>query len=176
MRQIEFRGWDIEKNKWVYGYYIKYITATPYPISTQYERDKFIEEHTKHMIAYDGSSDWGLTRPLIGVDVDPRSVGQWTGNYDELKNKVFEGDILKLGSDRAVVEYDYTEFYAMSIEPNVQGHVSTWCNLISDGTVMGNIFEYEVLRSKKDLSIKKCDDPLNCQVTHYTSSVKPSPS
>lgn len=48
----------------VTGYYVRYIDATPPPISTQYERDKFIQAHTHHYIFCDGFSDWALPRPL----------------------------------------------------------------------------------------------------------------
>lgn len=153
MRNIEFRGWDIDNKRWVYGYYVKWCDATPYPISTQYEHDEFVEKHSHHFIVQDGFSDWGLKRPLMKIDVDPKSVGQYIGQRDKNKKKVYEGDILELGNDRAIVEYNYTEFYAMSIEPNIQGNVSTWCNLIGDGTVLGNIYQNKIEQTPKGLVI-----------------------
>lgn len=58
------------KTREVEGYYIKHIWATPPPISTQIERDKFIAEHTKHYIAIDGFSDWNLPREMELHQID----------------------------------------------------------------------------------------------------------
>lgn len=54
----------------VSGYYVKHITATPYPITTEYEREKFVEEHTKHYIVSGGFSDWGLSREMEIREID----------------------------------------------------------------------------------------------------------
>lgn len=54
----------------VRGYYVKHITATPYPISDPYSHQKFIDEHTKHYIMCDGFSDWGLSRELDIYEID----------------------------------------------------------------------------------------------------------
>lgn len=54
----------------VQGYYVKHITATPYPIGTQHEHDEFVKEHTKHYIVSDGFSDWGLSREMEIREID----------------------------------------------------------------------------------------------------------
>ncbi len=59
-----------KKTREVTGYYVKHINATPYPISSQYERDEFIAKHTKHYIMDDGFSDWGLPRELEIYEID----------------------------------------------------------------------------------------------------------
>lgn len=58
------------KTREVRGYYVKHITATPYPISTPMEHDKFVADHTKHYIMSDGFSDWGLSRELEIYEID----------------------------------------------------------------------------------------------------------
>ena len=62
------------KTREVQGYYVKHITATPYPISTPYERDEFIKNHTKHYILSDGFSDWGMSRELEIYEIDPETL------------------------------------------------------------------------------------------------------
>ena len=44
----------------VKGYYVKHLSAQPYPISTQEEYDQFVKEHTKHYIIENGWADWGM--------------------------------------------------------------------------------------------------------------------
>ncbi len=58
------------KQRPVQGYYVKHITATPPPISTKEEHDKFVEAHTKHYIFSDGFSDWCLPRDLEQWEID----------------------------------------------------------------------------------------------------------
>lgn len=54
----------------VEGYYVKHITATPYPISTKEEREEFLNNHTKHYIFQTQSSDWGLLTDLKRWEID----------------------------------------------------------------------------------------------------------
>lgn len=54
----------------VEGYYVKHIYATPYPITTEYEYDEFVNNHTKHYIITDGLSDWGLQREMELNEID----------------------------------------------------------------------------------------------------------
>lgn len=58
------------KTNTVEGYYVKHITATPYPLSDPYSHQKFIDEHTKHYIISDGFSDWGLPREMEIYEID----------------------------------------------------------------------------------------------------------
>lgn len=59
-----------KKSRQVEGYYVRHITATPAPISTPYERDKFLAEHTKHYIMADGFSDWNMPKQLEVYEID----------------------------------------------------------------------------------------------------------
>lgn len=54
----------------VTGYYVKHVYATPPPIATKEEHDKFVEAHTKHYIFSDGFSDWCLPRDLEQHEID----------------------------------------------------------------------------------------------------------
>jgi hypothetical protein len=64
----------------VQGYYVKYVYATPYPISTHQEHDDFVEAHTKHYIMFDGFSDWGLPRKLEKREIDVDTLEEIEGN------------------------------------------------------------------------------------------------
>lgn len=54
----------------VQGYYVKHVYATPPPICTKEEYDKFVAEHTKHYIFTDGFSDWCLPREMEQREID----------------------------------------------------------------------------------------------------------
>lgn len=71
MREILFRGKCLDNGEWVYGYLIrepsgKSFIGTYAPIGSYW--------------------DW--------VEVEPETVGQYTGMLDEEENKIWEGDIL----------------------------------------------------------------------------------
>lgn len=108
MREILFRAKRIDNGEWIYGYYYKHDT-----VKVCFTSD---DPHTKHYIVYDGFCDWGFEPPSEMVEVDPNTVGQYTGmcefvNQDPSKRKqLFEGDIIEVHSRRRIpTESYYTE-------------------------------------------------------------------
>lgn len=73
MREILFRGQSIEDNRWVYGDLIR-------------EKKSFGKICTR--IYRTTNNGWEL------IDVDSKTVGQYTGLNDENGNKIFENDIV----------------------------------------------------------------------------------
>ena len=169
MREIEFRGWDVDSKCWRYGYYFlkEDITLCAiYNSKEQQEKDKEKNEH--HLILWNGFSDWNMPKPHYQSEVDGKSVGQFTGLYDKNGKGIYEGDIVKSTKNKykrfdenGIYEVYFNDFlchYALIASRYEWNHKHGQCDNYSltgrkakEFEVIGNIYENAELLENKQL-------------------------
>lgn len=95
MREIEFRGKRLYTGEWVHGAYGKGMIDV---------RDD--KEAYKHYIMIWNIPDEKWVRGYFtDYEVDPATVGQYTGLRDKAKNKAYEDDIIDTPVGKAMIKF-----------------------------------------------------------------------
>lgn len=124
MREILFRGKQIDNGEWIIGYYFQK--------KNMYSEDGLPVKHCISDI------------PPFGMKVDPETVGQYTGMADKNGKKIFEGDVLELDGEDGFFEVEYDDDRAMFV---ICGDYTTFYfdNLWNEVEVIGNIYDHPEL-------------------------------
>lgn len=144
MRDIEFRAKRVDNGEWVYGNFVEKVN------SLDGNRLPCIQIFTHKA---DSTDRWTEVFESELVEVDPKTVGQYTGLKDKNDKKIFEGDLLKRDNEIAVVEWHKMGGYIMAVwskkrreQVDFDGDKKECTYFIGDkDEIIGNIHEHPEL-------------------------------
>lgn len=126
MREILFRGKRVDNGEWVYGYYAVI-------------RDKHVIIKAQSEDYYSVGNSIKESHGNEAVNVNPRTVGQYTGLKDKAGKKVFEGDILNVAYSDQQGECYHAENYVLDDMRTTS--VIGWLDYANELEIVGNIFD-----------------------------------
>jgi uncharacterized phage protein (TIGR01671 family) len=132
MREIKFRGYSKKHNRWFYGGFVKNISGDCFIINEERIFSGFYYENTQ----------FPLFSEFI-YEVEPESVGQFTGLTDANDEPIYEGDIVKQLFSGKIYIVSYNHNWA-GFEPFFGGYEKHKAY-----EIIGNIYENpELLQDK----------------------------
>ncbi len=141
-REVLFRGKRVDNGEWVYGGICDYGGGVSIFVVNHYEGSFYEPPYTD----------------LDEVDVDPSTVGEFTGLYDKNGKRIFEGDIVRTKKyGKVVMDSCINDFDVFSVvyEPcmfRLEREDPPRCfNLVGNGAdyeVIGNIHENAELKGE----------------------------
>lgn len=134
MREIKFRGKRLDNGEWIYGYY---------------GHKEASEQHFIMVETMNSHHDWTY---FTDYEVDPKTVGQYTGLKDRHGQEIYEGDILR--DDEMGLNVVWWENGSFWLEMFYEGGQSLMEHLTDYNEVcevIGNIYENpELLKGEKN--------------------------
>lgn len=143
MRDILFRAKRIDNGEWVYGYYIK--------------THDYLDNREIHLIVGIDSTSFPANEITDTNEIDPETLGEFTGLIDKKNVRIFEGDVIQCELAVGTVAYQtgaddnfLTGFIVLwTSERYLRQELGFWATQ-RDITVISNIYDNpELLEDKK---------------------------
>ena len=122
MHEILFRGKEIRGGRWIYGQFV-YVDAVDMP----YKKPKAVIFPNKTRCNWFNKYFYGA------AEVNPLTVGQYTGLNDKNGTKIFEGDIVSNEVFRSSVQFYCGRYMPFCSEYNTF--------IADESEVIGNIYD-----------------------------------
>lgn len=129
MREILFRGKDSITKSWVYGALVQ-------------QQDDPLREKTL-IISY-SNYQYGDFSEAVIHEVDPETVGQYTGFVDKNSKKIFDGDIVSIYNSKAflfAVAWNDNHYILKCTINGVSDNILNVIESPEDVEVVGNIYD-----------------------------------
>lgn len=145
MREIKFRGKDVDSGKWVYGFYFQ-LNGSEY----------IIEEGTGY---FDISHGEVIFATAYCHEIEEGTVGQCTGLKDKHGKEIYKGDIVK---------YTWRNFHGRTVTEMIP---VTWGSYSDGGEYVDNV-ECWMIRHNSLSDI--CDNKFN-QLVEVVGNIYENP-
>ncbi|MFR3919857.1 MAG: YopX family protein [Clostridia bacterium] len=157
-REIKFRGKMIPENEWIFGTILR-IPAPPVCFGKS-ETDKYYIQFPDPRYM----PDWNMPYKMVQGEVNPDTIGQYTGLHDKNGKEIYEGDIVKIkyrDEDIGKVIYEHNGFSIDVTNMNKNyGRVSFVNNFME---VIGNIYDNPELLGGEENGDKKLHNNNKCE-------------